>query len=117
MQVILALFFMEATPGFEPGMAVLQTAALPLGYVAMVCKGDSKVSFGYVLPFAIHLSVDDKMTLPKFLCDNRQLIIANRLVQNIGCEPILSVKRRANNTYLAYLYYSVILNKQSKIAL
>ena len=25
---------MEATPGFEPGIAVLQTAALPLGYVA-----------------------------------------------------------------------------------
>ena len=25
---------MEATPGFEPGMRVLQTLALPLGYVA-----------------------------------------------------------------------------------
>ena len=26
---------MEATPGFEPGIRVLQTPALPLGYVAM----------------------------------------------------------------------------------
>ena len=25
---------MEATPGFEPGIRVLQTRALPLGYVA-----------------------------------------------------------------------------------
>ena len=27
-------FFMEAPPGFEPGMKVLQTFALPLGYSA-----------------------------------------------------------------------------------
>ena len=26
---------MEAAPGFEPGIKVLQTSALPLGYVAM----------------------------------------------------------------------------------
>jgi hypothetical protein len=26
---------LEATPGFEPGMEVLQTSALPLGYAAM----------------------------------------------------------------------------------
>ena len=26
--------FLEATPGFEPGIKVLQTRALPLGYVA-----------------------------------------------------------------------------------
>ncbi len=26
---------MEATPGFEPGIKVLQTSALPLGYVAL----------------------------------------------------------------------------------
>ena len=26
----------EAPPGFEPGMKVLQTSALPLGYVAVV---------------------------------------------------------------------------------
>ena len=26
---------MEATPGFEPGVKVLQTSALPLGYVAV----------------------------------------------------------------------------------
>ena len=26
---------LEATPGFEPGMKVLQTSALPLGYVAL----------------------------------------------------------------------------------
>ena len=28
--------FTEATPGIEPGMKVLQTRALPLGYVAML---------------------------------------------------------------------------------
>ena len=28
-------FFMEAAPGFEPGIGVLQTPALPLGYTAM----------------------------------------------------------------------------------
>jgi hypothetical protein len=26
--------WVEATPGFEPGITVLQTVALPLGYVA-----------------------------------------------------------------------------------
>ena len=33
---------MEAPPGFEPGMEVLQTSALPLGYGAAVCssRGD-----------------------------------------------------------------------------
>jgi hypothetical protein len=28
---------LEATPGFEPGVKVLQTSALPLGYVAVIC--------------------------------------------------------------------------------
>ena len=28
-------FYLEATPGFEPGVKVLQTSALPLGYVAV----------------------------------------------------------------------------------
>jgi|InofroStandDraft_1065614.scaffolds.fasta_scaffold03105_10 hypothetical protein len=28
-------FFMEAPPGFEPGIRVLQTRALPLGYGAI----------------------------------------------------------------------------------
>ena len=30
---------MEAPPGFEPGMEVLQTSALPLGYGAAGCLG------------------------------------------------------------------------------
>ena len=29
------VFSLEATPGFEPGIRVLQTRALPLGYVAI----------------------------------------------------------------------------------
>ena len=29
------VFSMEATPGFEPGIRVLQTRALPLGYIAV----------------------------------------------------------------------------------
>ena len=28
-------FLLEATPGFEPGIRVLQTRALPLGYIAI----------------------------------------------------------------------------------
>ena len=28
------VFLLEATPGFEPGIRVLQTRALPLGYIA-----------------------------------------------------------------------------------
>jgi hypothetical protein len=31
---------MEATPGFEPGVKVLQTSALPLGYVASSGAGN-----------------------------------------------------------------------------
>ena len=27
--------YLEATPGFEPGIRVLQTRALPLGYIAV----------------------------------------------------------------------------------
>ena len=30
----ISYIFLEATPGFEPGIKVLQTRALPLGYVA-----------------------------------------------------------------------------------
>ena len=32
----------EAPPGFEPGMKVLQTSALPLGYGAAVWVGSTK---------------------------------------------------------------------------
>ena len=32
-----SLYSLEATTGFEPVMEVLQTSALPLGYVAGVC--------------------------------------------------------------------------------
>ena len=31
---------MEAPPGFEPGMEVLQTSALPLGYGAAGCRSE-----------------------------------------------------------------------------
>ena len=30
---------MEAAPGFEPGVKVLQTSALPLGYAALIESG------------------------------------------------------------------------------
>ena len=33
-------FFMEAPPGFEPGIRVLQTRALPLGYSAIFGAGN-----------------------------------------------------------------------------
>ncbi len=31
---------LEATPGIEPGIKVLQTSALPLGYVALIGAGN-----------------------------------------------------------------------------
>ena len=34
---------MEAPPGFEPGVKVLQTSALPLGYVATYGRGEPGV--------------------------------------------------------------------------
>jgi hypothetical protein len=33
-------FSLEATPGFEPGIRVLQTRALPLGYIAVYGAGN-----------------------------------------------------------------------------
>ena len=33
---------LEATPGFEPGVKVLQTSALPLGYVAILRRDPSE---------------------------------------------------------------------------
>jgi hypothetical protein len=33
---------MEAPPGFEPGMEVLQTSALPLGYGAAGCRSNGR---------------------------------------------------------------------------
>ena len=35
LKIISRLFIMEATTGFEPVIRVLQTRALPLGYVAI----------------------------------------------------------------------------------
>ncbi len=32
------IFKLEATPGFEPGIKVLQTSALPLGYAAIILR-------------------------------------------------------------------------------
>ena len=39
---ISSLFMLEATPGFEPGVKVLQTSALPLGYVALQMRDSSE---------------------------------------------------------------------------
>ena len=36
------MFQLEAAPGFEPGIAILQTAALPLGYAAPEKKWSGK---------------------------------------------------------------------------
>ena len=33
------ILLLEATPGFEPGIKVLQTSALPLGYAALIWSG------------------------------------------------------------------------------
>ena len=38
-------FFSKATPGFEPGVKVLQTLALPLGYVAALTITNSSTIF------------------------------------------------------------------------
>ena len=36
---------LEATPGFEPGIRVLQTRALPLGYVAIIKYKSSRIIY------------------------------------------------------------------------
>ena len=36
----------EAAPGFEPGMEVLQTSALPLGYAAITKKAGDRIRTG-----------------------------------------------------------------------
>ena len=66
----LAQFYLEAAPGFEPGMTVLQTAALPLGYAAILfCKGALNRT-GSVLPFAISFYSLLKEPLPVFIWPN-----------------------------------------------
>ena len=51
---------MEAAPGFEPGMRVLQTRALPLGYTAVTIE---KVPKLWVAPTARH-SLAGESVLP-----------------------------------------------------
>jgi hypothetical protein len=38
------ILILEATPGFEPGIKVLQTSALPLGYAAQLLKELTQVN-------------------------------------------------------------------------
>ena len=49
-----AVFSLEATPGFGPGVEVLQTFALPLGYVAVfpLCSHIIADEFCFVKPFS-----------------------------------------------------------------
>ena len=41
---------MEAATGFEPGIKVLQTSALPLGYAAILIKMERKTGFEPATP-------------------------------------------------------------------
>ena len=58
-KVSLFLYTLEATPGFEPGIRVLQTRALPLGYIAV-----------YKLYSNIKLIVPKKLNKIKNICSN-----------------------------------------------
>lgn len=68
------------------GMAVLQTAALPLGYAAILfCKGALNRT-GSVLPFAIPFYSLLKRASPSFYMAQRDQTITH-LEQDTGFEP------------------------------
>ena len=62
------LTLLEATPGFEPGIRVLQTRALPLGYVAICIWSERRDSNPRHQPW-------QGCTLPTELLSHKLLII------------------------------------------
>ena len=85
------LLHLEATPRLELGMRVLQTRALPLGYVAL-CNLAERVGFEptwAVRPerFSRPPRYDHFDTPPSFGSKNNPLAILIKLVPRAGIEP------------------------------
>ena len=58
------LISLEAPPGFEPGIRVLQTHALPLGYGAVPCAALAQPSSGPRKMAEARWRVDEKNAAP-----------------------------------------------------
>ena len=71
-------FLLEAPPGFEPGIRVLQTRALPLGYSAEYLKFVLMNSFTY-----LRLA-----TLAAYWCCNEQ---SSNNLSNLAIAPNISI--------------------------
>jgi hypothetical protein len=88
------LTLLEATPGFEPGIRVLQTRALPLGYVAICIWSERRDSNPRHQPW-------QGCTLPTELLSHKLLIIIANLSQKVN---ILHLKIGKNNLlFLSFL--------------
>lgn len=75
------LTLLEATPGFEPGIRVLQTRALPLGYVAICIWSERRDSNPRHQPW-------QGCTLPTELLSHKLLIIIANLSRKVNILPL-----------------------------
>ena len=75
------VFSLEATPGFEPGIRVLQTRALPLGYVAICIWSERRDSNPRHQPW-------QGCTLPTELLSHKLLIIIANLSRKVNILPL-----------------------------
>src|SRR5215212_5217327 len=82
-------FGLEAPPGFEPGMEVLQTSALPLGYGAE--EGRARVSCTEGLGLA-HLRGYAASA------GDFRLLLRRKLERETGFEPATSTLARSHST-------------------
>ena len=86
------LFFLEAPPGIGPGMKVLQTSALPLGYGAIPARKGKGIPSHSVLYSKATVSV------PLF-CMKTGTIFRARVMERItGLEPATSTLARWRST-------------------
>ena len=88
------LTLLEATPGFEPGIRVLQTRALPLGYVAICIWSERRDSNPRHQPW-------QGCTLPTELLSHKLLIIIANLSQKVNILPLKIDKN--NLLFLSFL--------------
>jgi hypothetical protein len=88
------LTLLEATPGFEPGIRVLQTRALPLGYVAICIWSERRDSNPRHQPW-------QGCTLPTELLSHKLLIIIANLSRKVNILPLKIDKN--NLLFLSFL--------------
>jgi hypothetical protein len=85
---------LEAPPGFEPGMEVLQTSALPLGDGAGRNSGDRKLTWN-VRP---RLSTQPTATSGEMVMAQARIAMKSSINRNGVCSSLLSYvpPKRAN---------------------